>query len=95
MRHALVIGGTGPTGPFLVDGLIERGYRVSICVQVAFATSPIASPHSLVRRCNYPSHAPQALCCRIEHCSKLHDEQVERVNALGMVPSFQINHVHY
>lgn len=28
---ALVIGGTGPTGPFVVNGLIERGYRVTIC----------------------------------------------------------------
>ncbi len=27
---ALVIGGTGPTGPFVVNGLIERGYRVTI-----------------------------------------------------------------
>jgi hypothetical protein len=23
---ALVIGGTGPTGPFIVEGLINRGY---------------------------------------------------------------------
>jgi nucleoside-diphosphate-sugar epimerase len=28
--EALVVGGTGPTGPFLVNGLIERGYRVTI-----------------------------------------------------------------
>jgi nucleoside-diphosphate-sugar epimerase len=28
--RALVIGGTGPTGPHLVNGLIERGYEVSI-----------------------------------------------------------------
>jgi nucleoside-diphosphate-sugar epimerase len=27
---ALVVGGTGPTGPFLVRGLRERGFRVSI-----------------------------------------------------------------
>lgn len=27
---ALVIGGTGPTGPGVVNGLIERGYRVTI-----------------------------------------------------------------
>jgi len=36
-----------------------------------------------------------ALRCRIEHCSILHDEQIERMTALGMVPSFLINHVHY
>ncbi len=27
---ALVVGGTGPTGPYLVRGLCQRGYRVSI-----------------------------------------------------------------
>lgn len=27
---ALVVGGTGPTGPFLVNGLLKRGYTVSI-----------------------------------------------------------------
>ena len=37
----------------------------------------------------------RALRCRIEHCSILHDEQVLRMQALGMVPSFLINHVHY
>ena len=30
MMKALVIGGTGPTGPYLVNGLVERGYDVSI-----------------------------------------------------------------
>lgn len=27
---ALIVGGTGPTGPFLVNGLLERGYDVAI-----------------------------------------------------------------
>lgn len=30
MRTALVIGGTGPTGPHVVNGLLERGHRVTI-----------------------------------------------------------------
>lgn len=29
-RSALVIGGTGPTGPYIVNGLIARGYKVAI-----------------------------------------------------------------
>jgi predicted amidohydrolase YtcJ len=37
----------------------------------------------------------RALRCRIEHCSILHDDQIKRMQALGMVPSFLINHVHY
>jgi nucleoside-diphosphate-sugar epimerase len=28
--HALVIGGTGPSGPHVVDGLVSRGHRVTI-----------------------------------------------------------------
>ena len=37
----------------------------------------------------------RSLRIRIEHCSILHDEQIERMAAHGMVPSFLINHVHY
>ena len=29
-QTALVIGGTGPTGPHIVNGLIDRGYETSI-----------------------------------------------------------------
>lgn len=32
---------------------------------------------------------------RIEHCSILHDAQIERIRDLGIGPSFLINHVHY
>lgn len=30
MQTALVIGGTGPTGPYVVNGLLERGFQVTI-----------------------------------------------------------------
>ena len=33
--------------------------------------------------------------CRIEHCSILHDEQISRIKALGLSPSFLIGHVYY
>ncbi|NND69837.1 MAG: NAD-dependent epimerase/dehydratase family protein, partial [Halioglobus sp.] len=29
-RTALVVGGTGPTGPYIVNGLLDRGYEVAI-----------------------------------------------------------------
>jgi predicted amidohydrolase YtcJ len=32
---------------------------------------------------------------RIEHCSILHDEQIERMKDLGITPSFLIGHVHF
>jgi predicted amidohydrolase YtcJ len=37
----------------------------------------------------------RALRCRVEHCSILHDDQIERLSEFGMGPSFLINHVHY
>lgn len=30
MAHALVVGGTGPTGPYVVNGLLQRGWDVTI-----------------------------------------------------------------
>lgn len=33
--------------------------------------------------------------CRIEHCSILHDEQITKMQELGLSPSFLIGHVHY
>lgn len=37
----------------------------------------------------------RSLRCRIEHCSILHDDQIARCQALGIAPSFLINHVYY
>ena len=33
--------------------------------------------------------------CRIEHCSILHDDQITKMQELGLSPSFLIGHVHY
>lgn len=33
--------------------------------------------------------------CRIEHCSILHDEQIDRMAKMGISPSFLIGHVYY
>lgn len=38
---------------------------------------------------------PAAKRCRIEHCSILHDEQIEKMHELGLSPSFLIGHVYY
>ena len=38
---------------------------------------------------------PAAMRCRIEHCSILHDEQIDKMVELGLSPSFLIGHVHY
>lgn len=33
--------------------------------------------------------------CRIEHCSILHDEHIDRIARMGLSPSFLIGHVYY
>jgi len=43
----------------------------------------------------YAAGASRELRFRIEHCSVLHDEQIARIAALGISPSFLIGHVHY
>jgi nucleoside-diphosphate-sugar epimerase len=47
--RALVIGGTGPTGPFVVEGLVARGYQVTIMHsgqhEVDFRVGPVAHIH--------------------------------------------------
>ncbi|MCE9649200.1 MAG: amidohydrolase [Parvibaculum sp.] len=43
----------------------------------------------------YAAGATRALRFRIEHCSVLHDEQIARIAAMELSPSFLIGHVHY
>ncbi len=49
-KQALVVGGTGPTGPFVVNGLRERGYQVTILHtgrhEVAEIPSDVAHIHT-------------------------------------------------
>jgi nucleoside-diphosphate-sugar epimerase len=40
---ALVVGGTGPTGPFIVRGLQDRGFRVSILHRGSHETGEIGA----------------------------------------------------
>lgn len=43
----------------------------------------------------YAAGASRDTRFRIEHCSLLHDEQIARLAALGVSPSFLIGHVHF
>ncbi|MES1990908.1 MAG: amidohydrolase [Pseudomonadota bacterium] len=43
----------------------------------------------------YAAGVPRERRFRIEHCSVLHDEQIARIKALNVSPSFLIGHVHY
>ena len=41
MKSALIVGGTGPSGPFLVNGLRERGYKAA-AIRGTFGTVKVA-----------------------------------------------------
>lgn len=43
----------------------------------------------------YAAGVPHERRFRIEHCSILHDEQIDRIAELNVSPSFLIGHVHY
>lgn len=43
----------------------------------------------------FAAGAPRDMRYRIEHCSVLHDEQINRIKEMGLSPSFLIGHVHY
>ncbi|MFZ3034302.1 MAG: amidohydrolase [Parvibaculum sp.] len=43
----------------------------------------------------YAAGVPRDRRFRIEHCSILHDEQIARIRAMNVSPSFLIGHVHY
>tara|TARA_R110000868_G_scaffold148378_1_gene370241 strand:- start:4633 stop:6462 length:1830 start_codon:yes stop_codon:yes gene_type:complete len=43
----------------------------------------------------YAAGVPKTMRFRIEHCSILHDEQIARIKAMNVSPSFLIGHVHY
>ncbi|MGD1933282.1 MAG: amidohydrolase [Candidatus Phaeomarinobacter sp.] len=43
----------------------------------------------------YDAGAPRDMRYRIEHCSVLHDEQIEKMAALDLSPSFLIGHIYY
>ncbi len=43
----------------------------------------------------YAAGVPKTARFRIEHCSILHDEQIARIKAMNVSPSFLIGHVHY
>ena len=54
---ALVVGGTGPTGPLIVQGLLDRGYEVTVYHRGfhVSAMSPTTFPKSMATYTATPS----------------------------------------
>ena len=60
-QRALVIGGTGPTGPFVVNGLVERGYEVTILHTGAHEVDTIPSSVEHIHTNPYPNRLAQSV----------------------------------
>jgi predicted amidohydrolase YtcJ len=71
---------------------LREGWPVNVHANGDAAIDRVLDAFDAARRAGLD---PAALRCRIEHCSILHDEQIQRMKALGISPSFLIGHVHW
>ena len=77
---ALVIGGTGPSGPYIVNGLLDRGYEVTILhggqheVEFAQPVEHIHTEFPIVDVIVGPSDASENLTPSIGHGRESRDE---------------------
>ena len=79
-----------------LDGAVERRLHEgwAVCVH-ANGDAAIDRALDAFAKAKAKGLDPAAKRCRIEHCSILHDEQIEKMAELGLSPSFLIGHVHY
>lgn len=80
----------------VLDGAVERRLREgwAVCVH-ANGDAAIDRALDAFAKAKAKGLDPAAKRCRIEHCSILHDEQIDKMAELGLSPSFLIGHVHY
>ncbi len=79
-----------------LDAAVERRLREgwAVCVH-ANGDAAIDRALDAFAKARAKGLNPAAKRCRIEHCSILHDEQIDKMAELGLSPSFLIGHVHY
>ena len=75
-----------------VEERLRQGW--SVCVH-ANGDEAIDRILKVYERVHEMGLAPGARRCRIEHCSILHDDQIQKMAAIGISPSFLIGHVYY
>jgi predicted amidohydrolase YtcJ len=75
----------------MVKDRTERGWPLVIHANGDLAIDRVLDAFEATVASGLPLVEP----CRIEHCSILHDEQIVRMKALGVSPSFLIGHVYY
>ena len=93
---ALVVGGTGPTGPDVVNGLLARGYQVTILhsgLHEARFRGPVEHVHADAHSLESMQNALRsrsfdlgiAMYGRLRHVATALEEKVERLIAVGGV----------
>jgi nucleoside-diphosphate-sugar epimerase len=99
--RALVIGGTGPTGPYLVNGLLERGYQVSILHRGSHDSDEIpASVERIIGDPHFRETLKEALGARrfdlviatygrIRYIAEVIGEHTERLITVGGAPGYR------
>ena len=98
---ALVVGGTGPTGPYIVKGLIKRGYETSILHRGTHDS--VLIPENVERIIGDP-HFTETLSealgkrrfdliiatyGRIRHVAEVAKEHTERLKTIGGSPGYR------
>ncbi|NIP15913.1 MAG: amidohydrolase family protein [Pseudomonadales bacterium] len=71
---------------------LEQGWPVAVHANGDLAIDRVLDAFEAAREAGLD---PARARCRIEHCSILHDEQIDRIADLGLSPSFLIGHVYW
>ena len=75
----------------MVRDRAQRGWALAIHANGDKAIDNVLDAYELAWQDGLLTNTP----CRIEHCSILHDEHIERIAKMGLSPSFLIGHVYY
>ena len=75
----------------MVKDRAERGWALAIHANGDQAIDNVLAAYEAAFDAGLLTNTP----CRIEHCSILHDEHIEKIARMGLSPSFLIGHVHY
>ena len=100
MATALVIGGTGPTGPHIVNGLLDRGYQVAILHTGAHESDQIpesvehihTNPFEITETSDALAEREFDLAIvmygRLRELAELLQDRVDRFISVGGVPAY-------
>ena len=69
----------------------KRGWALAIHANGDRAIDNVLAAYETAWDQGLLNHTP----CRIEHCSILHDEHIDKIAKMGLSPSFLIGHVYY